>query len=1001
MVGNKSDLLFEKINQNEVKLMPAISPQLLNSIFVSIQKRLATFKETKTTAIQGQQSKSLIFATELFNAVGGNYSLSRPDDRYSNQNVTLLKNENFTVDNDTNFPLGSIPDTDKKYPSADTAAINAQATKLLALATKFYIDNLSNPPLSSSKAQDEALKTFIKEITRDADVSNASLATWKSLMSSMQDAVANTTVEQAFNYLGAAVIKLDEKIKNAAHQQRTEQIQEQRRWLDEEKKHKDGASPTGTTPVIPSGVKAKIARINAAAGGNDTSKGKPKGAEAKRKEQEAEAKRKNEEAEAKRKEQEAEAKRKNEEAEAKRKEQEAEAKRKNEEAEAKRKEQEAEAKRKDEEAEAKRKEEEKDKPKPKTEAERLAEEAEAARRAAEAEAARRAAAEEARRRAAEEAAAKAAAKDAERRANPQMKQQEVLTPTSVPKVSISNFYQLEELVQLTKQTNDSKQLKQISDLLYRFGLKNVQSDDPNQRNLETRAQLLKEWNTILLPLQSELIDRIATLTILHQALTNAKSLLNGPKPADDDISNSDWKARQKEQDVLIAQTQTSLDTYNSILNKVNEIETGLAQASTTVHNDPDYENQILVKGTVIEKIDLSTGDKEKALKDLREKLGKVVTDRSEAVALELVSQHKVDLELARAKIDTTKEYTLVGFVGTDNNKVNEAHGSITTMRAQPLNLNTIYSMAATKDDRRNFTLQVVEMRQDLNVAMLLTKFAIDGHAQFGDLLPYFKNLTTDQAQLGNEIHKLFSSLSSSLPSKKEIETLLATRTEFGPNSGAVADAMHKELTRVLRHEKNPNVPGVEAMRLAKEAVERFIDATGGQERIVIRGNNEEMKRAVKYYCELMKQLAKTPEEKAKYEYRDPNDSSKPTIERGLWDKIAGNWGNKNKEENEVVAGLNKDMRRVAKTLLREENELDSAVPLKNSFAVELAVKSLGHTEKKHNLAALTSSLLETNTLAAKNALVKDAIEAAKTNLRSEDRLPAAFTKPTPRPAPAA
>ena len=978
--------------------MPAISPELLKEVLVDLHKRLNTFKEIKTSGIQSSQSSSLRFAAELFSAAGGSYGLVIPNNESSKTNSSFIQNENFV-------PASNIKD---------------EANKLIQTATKYYEINLSHPPLGVDKDQDKKLKEFIQQITNSsAEVSDASLQNWKKLTTSIQQHSAHATINDNVKYLAGALTTLDQVIKKQKHQQRTDEVNQQRAGMG-------SPQPVGTPSTTP--VNTGINVRERAQGFENKGDNKPRTggnkdaelaaqkrreAEEKRKQQEAkdaEEKRRQQEAkdaEEKRRQQEAKDqeeknaadKRKQQEAkdaEEKRRQQEAKdqeeknagEKRKQQEAkdaEEKRRQQEAkdQEKKDDKDAKDEKKDEEKeDKPKPKTTEEIAAEDAARA-RAAEEKA-------EAERRSAQEAADKQALKDAKRMSNPEMKQQEVLTATSLPPVKINNAAQVSELVEVAKIANDATQLKQVTDLLYRFGLKNIESADANQESLAVRERLLKEWNTVLLPLQSELIDRVATLTVLLDALKDSKKLVNSPHPHDPDASVS-----QKEQDDLIHQTQSSLDTYEKILNKLNQIEVGLAQASTTRNNDPDYENQMLVTASVIEKVDLSTGDKEKALKDLREKLGIKAKERNDVAGLELTTQSTVDQELARAKIDTTKHYTLAGYIGKDISGVNVKGPNI---RMNEVNLNTIYSMAATPDDRKNFTIKVLDVREDLNVAMMLTKFSVDAHPQYGDLMQHFKNPEDGKPLSGQDIHKLFSSLPSSMPSKKEIQTLLETRTAMGGNSKAIAAYLHQELVRVMRDPKNPDVPGPKALSLAKDLVDKFIAKTGGTETMVLRdpqNTNGELRLAVKYYCELQKQLAKTPEEAAMYKYNDlaaPNE--KPVVKRGVWDKMVGNWGNKNEEENKIVAGLNKDMRRVAKTLLREQATPDGAVAQKKSFAVGLAIQAMGASDSKHNLQALTSTMQQTNKSAAQSGVLKDAIEAQKTNMRSATRLPDAFTAPS-------
>ena len=200
----------------------------------------------------------------------------------------------------------------------------------------------------------------------------------------------------------------------------------------------------------------------------------------------------------------------------------------------------------------------------------------------------------------------------------------------------------------------------------------------------------------------------------------------------------------------------------------------------------------------------------------------------------------------------------------------------------------------------DFSLQVIELRDDLDPTHLMTKFITDIHGKFGDLMHLFGDASPE------DLYKLFSQLPKRIPDVKTLENFLAQnmQPDLNASSARVAKAMHKELIRTLRNEKYPDVPCNEALRLAKDAVTKFIDNTDGKQMIVIHGQNAEMRRAMKYYCQMMiEQFKGYPEEQRKYDYFDDQDKFRPVLQAGLWSTLKSTVMRKDPSEKPILGGF--------------------------------------------------------------------------------------------------
>jgi hypothetical protein len=643
----------------------------------------------------------------------------------------------------------------------------------------------------------------------------------------------------------------------------------------------------------------------------------------------------------------------------------------------KRKEDEEARKRKEEEEARKRKEEE--------EARKRKEEEEARKRKEEEEARKRQETEDAERKRQEDEAAKKPADETPapltKIKNPITMHQQTMSQTvmPVPVVTITSVTQLDHILAAAKALSDKKQLKDINQLFAQFHQQSLIATDPVTRNLELRQKLLAEWNNNLLPLQSELLDRIASLEVLRNTLDEAKNFT--AIGVDNGESIKAQKAYLEEIGKRMIAVDNALDSYHSTLDECNKIETGLANTNVTVYHDPDYEGKTDVAASVVKKISANE-DRGAILDSMRADLGKKIDARnSNSIAFGLSTQA---FDYEHAKIDTTRDYTLLGFIGSDSKQVNSVHGDISSVRMQS-NLNTIYSLSANENNRKDFTLQVVELREDLDPTHLMAKFVTDLHEKFGDLLPLFGDSSAD------DLYKLFSQLPKKIPDIKTLENFLAHNMQPDANASParVAKAMHKELMRTLRNEKYPDVPSNDALRLAKEAVNQFIDLTGGGQLIIIHGQNAEMRRAMKYYCQMMfEQFKGYPDKQRSYEYFDDQDKFRPVLQAGLWSTVKSALIRHDPAEKPVLGGLNKEGRRVAKEIVREDEvEFDKQVKAKTSFTEEIAAQK----NRATNLAVLTNTLQSTNNLVGSSGILEEAVTAARANARSAQRLPQATT----------
>jgi hypothetical protein len=639
----------------------------------------------------------------------------------------------------------------------------------------------------------------------------------------------------------------------------------------------------------------------------------------------------------------------------------------------------------EEEARKRREEEEARKRKEAEEARKRKEDEEARKRREEEEARKRQEAEDAARKRQDDEAAKKPADDTPapptRIKNPVTMHQQSMTQNvvSVPVVTITSVTQLDHILAAAKALSDKKQLKEINNLFAQFHQQSLIATDPVTRNLELRQKLLAEWNNNLLPLQSELLDRIASLEVLRNTLEEAKSFTAiGVDNGESIKAQKDYLAEIGKRMIAV---DNAIDSYSSTLEECNKIEVGLANTNVTVYHDPDYEGKTDVAASVVKKISANE-DRGALLESMRADLGKKIDARNSSSIAFGLSTQAFDYE--HAKIDTSRDYTLLGFIGSDSKQVNESHGDISNVRMLS-NLNTIYSLSANENNRKDFTLQVVELREDLDPTHLMAKFVTDIHEKFGDLLPLFGDPSPD------DLYKLFSQLPKKIPDIKTLENFLAQNMQADANASParVAKAMHKELMRTLRNEKYPDVPSNDALRLAKEAVNQFIDLTGGGQLIIIHGHNAEMRRAMKYYCQMMfEQFKGYPDKQKSYDYFDDQDKFRPVLQAGLWSTVKSVVMRHDAAEKPILGGLNKEGRRVAKEIKREDEvEFDKQVKAKTSFTEEIASQKSRAT----NLAVLTNTLQSTNNLVGSSGILEAAVTAARANARGTLRLPEATT----------
>jgi hypothetical protein len=590
-----------------------------------------------------------------------------------------------------------------------------------------------------------------------------------------------------------------------------------------------------------------------------------------------------------------------------------------------------------------------------------------------------------------------------RHSTPAMKQQPMSeSPLKEPELAIANTHQIDEILSIAQDAASKNELAAIKALFPQLRIQATQAHESAMRNLHTRTKLLNEWNNDLLALQEQLLDRVESLKTIRKAILKSANYLDLNIPLG--FNDSDINKYRKVLEQQFKETGAALHGFESALNELNSIEVGLSQTNVTLYHDPDYENQINVAASVVHKMVITDDkDKEKALIKMRKSLG---------YKQELRKPREVDLDLTtnpfnyeRAKVDTTKHYTLMGFLGTDTRSVNKPKGNVSRVGFAS-NLNTICSINAEKRDRNNFSLQVLQLREDLDPTHLLVKFLTNSHRNLGDLfqLPPEAN---ERKKLLDQLYGFFSHLPKGIPELPALVTFLNADGPFkgNPGNSAIAKLMIAELKATLRDEKNSEVPSIEALRFAKKCIETVISSTDGKQLININGDNIELRRTMKYYCELMKRHFKDfPEEQRKYDYFDAQDKTRINVQGGFFSGVCSFFASyKDAEERAILSklGFTRAGRRAATELLRDASEFDDQVPIKTPLRQELAAA----THQSKECSDITRQLQSTNTTLGASGVLGKIMEAAKHNARDSQRLPQATQtereEEQPRHAPAA
>jgi hypothetical protein len=415
------------------------------------------------------------------------------------------------------------------------------------------------------------------------------------------------------------------------------------------------------------------------------------------------------------------------------------------------------------------------------------------------------------------------------------------------------------LVKTTQAAVNQTALARIKTQMESMRLKQVEFSQDNFRNLGDREKLKTQWEGNLKNLLGKIAENTSRLQVAQEHLPACGQLLMQDKAT---------TGMAKDAAKLQVQAIESLKTYEKMWQSLTSM-----QKSVTATNEVDYSDRIKVSATKIINV-ISTQNKDPA--SLQEEVNKSIQSFNDDMKKHpqpaaLILQGNIYND--SAKVNVKQEIAIMSIAG--NEKLNKDSTKVNKEGVVPLNLNTVYTMGPNTNG--NFTLTVQSIREDLNTSALMTKFIMD------------KGLTSSFPTLANETNanKVFSQLRSMCdgvagapPSVKAISEFLQAPADGQPRCNAgpkaiqqLATLMHKDMQQSLCDAKNPAVPSKESLMLAQKFVEDFRDASGGQ-RIVIRGQNENLKQAVKYYCEAMQKLTKDPDIKKQYGYYDPNDNTK-------------------------------------------------------------------------------------------------------------------------------
>jgi hypothetical protein len=397
-----------------------------------------------------------------------------------------------------------------------------------------------------------------------------------------------------------------------------------------------------------------------------------------------------------------------------------------------------------------------------------------------------------------------------------------------------NTKNISSVVDKLSSTSDIKRAQKLMDYL---STKLDEATEPGQASLVIRQKLVNEWNNKLYPLLEKINTR----------MTNLRDASDMLPPKDrgklKDASNAYHEYAQM-YDKLYAKDgirdtlQTTLDTHGM--------------------------ESVRVKADELIKIDRMQGESESQFQSrITAECNKLFQPQTPAPQFS-VSSANLDMNLI-----TQAAIAVIKGDPTDAKKT-PLHSSY--------NNNTYYSIETGATHTTNCEIKMKKIRDDLDYPRVLADIAMQ-HG-FDKYLPLTQPVSRDQ------VKDFFTGFKENPPTKDGLNQFFKEHAKAGnctiktgrfSDSAQLAEIVATRYIAEVRDSKNKDVCSQKTMAIALDMIQNFSNISGGKEKITIAGsvNMEEIKRASKLICEVMKADLKDPAQKWRFDYKTFPRETKP------------------------------------------------------------------------------------------------------------------------------
>lgn len=405
--------------------------------------------------------------------------------------------------------------------------------------------------------------------------------------------------------------------------------------------------------------------------------------------------------------------------------------------------------------------------------------------------------------------------------------------------------------------SDNELLKRSASLLQHLELKLKQAGMPNAENIQTRKDLIKDWNEILYPLLARIENR-------RNAIADLTGIL-------------------KEQEDLISNNKTAFfdkPTITIKMNKLNSIDAEYGQIYEKLYNKNSG-----IRATIQKQID------EYKLNTIR------VESHEVSIINRKPGQSDADFQaVIRAGMKTTfeKDSSTALTASTNQYKFNLAtQVAIMRLDGTPseTHTNATKTMYTISQDPTTAQCEVAvrHLRADLDIKTKLVAAALASglvsHLKAGpgtdeDRVKAFFSTYNDKAHTQDDLKSFMEMKAKAGECNLSTSRWSMSKDSCQSFSSKISDAY----TASMRDSVNPNAAGEPSLLIALEVVRKMVASTGHSERVILTGKNPELVRAAILVCRVMEQSVTDPNKNWVYKCDAPNYGVRETFDQATIDR---------------------------------------------------------------------------------------------------------------------